>query len=37
MDRIKNIDYCIRYLMKQDGIRTDIPDTLSEKQLLLRA
>ncbi|MBQ7471558.1 MAG: macro domain-containing protein [Bacteroidales bacterium] len=36
MDRIKNIDYCIRYLMEQDGVSTPVPDTLSEKQMLLR-
>ena len=37
MERIENIDYCIRYLMAQEGVETAIPDTLPEKQLLLRA
>ena len=37
MDRISNIDYCIRYLMQQGGVGERIPDTLHEKQLLLRA
>ena len=37
MDRIENIDFCIRYLLKQNHINTDIPATLAEKQRLLRA
>ena len=37
MERIENIDYCIRYLMAQEGVETAIPGTLPEKQLLLRA
>lgn len=37
MDRISNIDYCIRYLMQQVGVGERVPDTLHEKQLLLRA
>lgn len=37
MNRTENIDFCIRYLLKQNGIATDIPDSLAEKQQLLRA
>ncbi|MBR3783499.1 MAG: protein-ADP-ribose hydrolase [Bacteroidales bacterium] len=37
MDRIENIDYCIRYLLEQNRIQADIPASLPEKQRLLRA
>ena len=37
MDRIENIDFCIRYLLEQNGVQAEIPETLQEKQLLLRA
>lgn len=37
MDRIENIDFCIRYLMQQDKVEAEIPDSLAEKQQLLRA
>ena len=37
MDRLENIDFCIRYLMRQDGVVADIPPTLEGKQRLLRA
>ena len=37
MDRIKNIDFCIQYLMNQGGVSARVPETLPEKQLLLRA
>ena len=37
MDRIENIDFCIRYLMQQDKVEAEIPDSLVEKQQLLRA
>ena len=37
MNRIDNIDFCIRYLLEQDKVEAEIPDTLTEKQRLLRA
>ena len=37
MDRIENIDFCIRYLLEQNHTQADIPTTLAEKQRLLRA
>ena len=37
MDRLENLDFCIRYLMRQDGVEADIPPTLEGKQRLLRA
>ena len=37
MDRIENIDYCIRYLLEQNRTQADIPATLPDKQRLLRA
>lgn len=37
MGRIENIDFCIRYLMQQDRVEVEIPDTLARKQQLLRA
>ncbi|MBP3740926.1 MAG: protein-ADP-ribose hydrolase [Bacteroidales bacterium] len=37
MDRIENIDYCIRYLLEHNRTQADIPATLPEKQRLLRA
>ena len=37
MDRIENIDYCIRYLLEQNRTQADIPATLPDKQRLLWA
>ena len=37
MNRIENIDFCIRYLLEQNKVQAEIPDTLKEKQQLLRA
>ena len=37
MDRIENIDYCIRYLLEQDHAQAEIPRKLRDKQQLLRA
>lgn len=37
MNRIENIDFCIRYLLEQNGVQTEMSETLQEKQLLLRA
>ena len=37
MNRIENIDFCIRYLMQQNNVEAEIPTTLAEKQRLLRA
>lgn len=37
MDRIENIDFCIRYLLEQNHTQADIPAKLAEKQRLLRA
>ena len=37
MNRIENIDFCIRYLMQQNNVEAEIPTTLVEKQRLLRA
>ena len=37
MDRIENIDFCIRYLMEQNNTQADIPAELVGKQRLLRA
>ena len=37
MNRIENIDSCIRYLMQQNNVEAEIPTTLAEKQRLLRA
>lgn len=37
MDRIENIDFCIRYLLEQNRTQADIPASLPEKQRLLRA
>ena len=37
MNRIDNIDFCIRYLLEQDKVEAEIPDTLADKQRLLRA
>jgi len=34
MNRIENIDFCIRYLLEQNGVQAEIPDTLQEKQQL---
>lgn len=37
MNRIENIDFCIRYLMEQNNTQADIPAELVGKQRLLRA
>ena len=37
MSRIENIDFCIRYLLEQNKVEAEIPDTLHDKQQLLRA
>jgi len=37
MDRIENIDFCIRYLLKQNHAQAEIPCTLRDKRQLLRA
>lgn len=37
MDRQDNLDFCIHYLMRQDGVDADVPPTLEGKQRLLRA
>ncbi|MBP5535688.1 MAG: protein-ADP-ribose hydrolase [Bacteroidales bacterium] len=37
MNRIENIDFCIRYLLEHNGVDAEMPETLQEKQLLLRA
>lgn len=37
MNRIENIDTCIRYLMIQNKVEAELPEALPEKQLLLRA
>lgn len=37
MDRLENIDFCIRYLMRQNGVDADVPTTLKDRQRLLRA
>lgn len=37
MNRLENLDFCIRYLMQQDGVDAEVPTTLEDKQRLLRA
>lgn len=37
MDRIENIDYCIRYLLEQNHARAEMPRKLQRKKELLRA
>ena len=37
MNRLENIDFCIQYLLKQNGVEASIPNALREKQQLLRA
>ena len=37
MDRLENIDYCIRYLLKQNNAEAEIPKKLEDKKQLLRA
>ena len=37
MDRIENIDYCIRYLLKQNQAEAEIPQKLEDKKLLMHA
>lgn len=37
MDKIENIDYCIRYLLEQNHTQADIPAELAGKQQMLRA
>jgi hypothetical protein len=34
MDRIENIDFCIRYLLEQNHMHADIPAELTGKQQL---
>lgn len=36
-NRIENIDFCIRYLLEQNEVQAEIPETLHDKQQLLRA
>ncbi len=36
MDRIENLDFCIRYLMEQDRVQADIPEGLHDKRQMLR-
>ena len=36
-NRIENIDFCIRYLQEQNEVQAEIPETLHDKQQLLRA
>ena len=36
MDRIENIDFCIRYLLEQNQAQAKIPENLKEKKKLLR-
>ena len=37
MDRLENIDYCIRYLLEQNKAQAAILETLHDKKLLLRS
>ena len=37
MDRIENIDFCIRYLMQQNEATAVIPNGLYDKKKMLRA
>ena len=37
MDRLENIDFCIRYLLEQNHAEATIPDNLRDKQKVLRA
>ena len=37
MDRLDNLDFCIRYLIQQNGVEAEVPPTLEGKQRLLRA
>ena len=37
MDRIQNIDYCIRYLLEQNRAKAEIPKKLEDKKRMLRA
>lgn len=37
MDRIENIDFCIRYLLEQNHAKAEIPSNLHDKKELLRA
>jgi len=37
MNRIDNIDFCIRYLMEQNRVEAQMPETLHDKQQLFRA
>lgn len=36
MNRLANIDYCIRHLMRQERVEAKIPTTLKERQKMLR-
>jgi len=37
MNRLENLDYCIRYLLRQDNAHAEVPPTLEGRQRLLRA
>lgn len=37
MNRVDNIDFCIRYLLEQNDARAEIPSNLHDKKQLLRA
>lgn len=37
MDRLENINFCIHYLMQQNKVNAEMPETLAGKQQLLRA
>lgn len=37
MDRGENLDFCIGYLLRQEGVHAELPTTLEGKQRLLRA
>ena len=37
MERINNIDYCLQYLMRQEGVEVEVPASLPDKRRLLRA
>lgn len=36
MNRLENLDFCIRYLMRQEKVQAEVPRTLEGKQRLLR-
>ncbi len=37
MDRIENLDFCIRYLLEQNHVQADIPEGMHDKRQMLRA